>query len=151
MKLNCSPSKVAFLDFETQSMHDLKKSTHTRYAKDPSTKILTCVVKVGNDLFRMGPYLTETDKDVLRNIAKEYTLVAHNAPFDAAIWEAAGLGPVEWFDTLPCARAAGLPGALDKLSKSLGGRGKDKNGERDHKRPWHPYGPTGFGEAPRSV
>lgn len=131
MKCNFRPSKVAFLDFETQSEYDLPKGTVRGYAQHPSTKALTCCVKVDGQMLRMGPYLTEADKQKLQKIAETHTMVAHNAPFDAAIWEdVLKLPEAEWFDTLPCARAAGLPGGLDKLSKALGGRGKHKDGER---------------------
>lgn len=136
MKLDFRPSKVAYLDFETQSEYDLPKGTVHGYARHPSTHALTCVVKVDGQIVKMGPsetkpYLDESDKSILTSIAGEYTLVAHNAPFDAAIWEdTLGLPEATWMDTLPCARAAGLPGGLDKLSKALGGRGKHKDGER---------------------
>lgn len=131
MKTNFRPTKVAYLDFETQSECDLKKATLTQYSKHPSTRALTCVIKVDDRVHKFGPYLTPTDCSILTEIAKDYTLVAHNAPFDAAIWEnTLGLPEAEWFDTLPCARAGGLPGGLDKLSKALGGRGKHKDGER---------------------
>lgn len=129
MKLNFKPNKVAFLDFETQSECEL--TTLKCYTQHSSTKALTCCVKVGNEMLRMGPYLTEEDARVLHNIAQTHTLVAHNAPFDAIIWEdVLKLPEAEWFDTLPCARAAGFPGGLDKLSKAMGGRGKHKDGER---------------------
>lgn len=129
MKLNFRPTKVAYLDFETQSEQEL--TTVGKYSKHLSTKALTCCVKVDGKMLRMGPYLTATDIACLHSIAEQYTLVAHNAPFDAAIWEnVLKLPEVEWFDTLPCARAAGLPGGLDKLSKAVGGRGKHKDGER---------------------
>lgn len=131
MKTNFKPNKVAFLDFETQSEYDLPKGTVRGYARHPSTKALTCCVKVDNLMLKMGPYLTAEDKDTLRKIAADRTLVAHNAPFDAQIWEdVLCLPEAEWFDTLPCARAAGLPGGLNNLSKAIGGRGKHKDGER---------------------
>lgn len=131
MKLNFQPNKVAFLDFETQSECDLPRSTTRKYAQHSTTKALTCVVKVEDTIVKMGPYLTDEDKSVLLRIAEQYTLVAHNAAFDAAIWEhTLKLPEATWFDTLPCARAAGLPGGLDKLSKAIGGRGKHKDGER---------------------
>lgn len=130
MKLNFRPSKIAFLDFETQSEVDLTKGTLRKYAKHPSTKALTCCVKIDGQMFRFGPYLNDEDRQMLASIAEDRVLVAHNAPFDAAIWEyTLKLPEATWFDTLPCARAAGLPGGLDKLSKAIGGRGKDKNGE----------------------
>lgn len=129
MKLNFKPKQVAFLDFETQSMCPLE--THRKYAMDESTNALTCCVKVDDTMYRMGPYLSASDKQQLVNIAAERVLVAHNAPFDAAIWEyTEKLPEATWFDSLPCARAAGYPGGLDKLSLAMGGRGKDKNGSK---------------------
>lgn len=131
MKLNHrSVRPRAYLDFETQSRSPL--STTHKYATHESTKVLTCVVKTSDGVVhRMGPYLTAEHKEMLTRIASSHILVAHNAVFDAAIWEhAAGLPEAEWFDTLPCARAAGLPGKLDELGKKLTGEGKDKNGKR---------------------
>ncbi len=59
------------------------------------------------------------------------TFVAHNAAgFDAyALWRFTGLSP-SWYDTLPCARAAGLPGSLDELGARLTGKGKDAAGQK---------------------
>lgn len=131
MRYNFNPTHVAFIDFETQSEQDLV--TVNKYVSHPSTRALTCVVKVRelNHTFRMGPYLTASDLEVLRQISESCTLVAHNAPFDAAVWEkVCGLPEAEWFDTLPCCRAAGLPGGLDDVGKRLTGQGKDKNGKR---------------------
>lgn len=130
MKLNYRPASVCFIDFETQSQCDLSKTTSHKYANHPTTRILTCVAKVDGVVHRFGPYLDAEAKQKLVNIATARTLVAHNAPFDAAVWEAAGLGEVEWFDTLPCARAAGFPGGLDDVGRLLTGRGKDPNGRR---------------------
>jgi DNA polymerase bacteriophage-type len=130
MKFNWHPTKPAFLDFETQSRVDL--TSRRRYASDPTTHPLTCCIKTPDGkMHRFGPYLTSDDKAKMRAIADECTLVAHNAPFDAAIWEmSAGLGEAEWYDTLPVARSAGLPGKLDDIGIILTGEGKDKNGKR---------------------
>lgn len=131
MKMNHRPSRVAFLDFETQSYVDLRNSTARLYAQHPSTRALTCCVKVDSEMHRLGPYVDSDGKRFLENVARTHTLVAHNAYFDAMVWEhTLGLPDVEWFDTLPCARAAGFPGGLDKLSLAMGSRGKDKNGKR---------------------
>ncbi len=130
MKLNFDPSrKVAFIDYETQSQQEL--TTAHKYARHPTTRALTCCIKVDGVMHRFGPYLSATDKQTIAAIASERVLVAHNAPFDAAIHELCeGLPEAEWMDTLPCARAAGLPGGLDKLSLAVGGHGKNKNGKR---------------------
>lgn len=60
-------------------------------------------------------------------LAAGWTFAAHNAAgFDVEAWRRLVGGPQpRWYDTLPCARAAGLPGALDALGLRLVGRGKD--------------------------
>lgn len=127
MKLNFRPTSVAYLDFETQSEQDLAHGL-TKYMSHPSTKALTCVVRIDGVNHKIP---AGGDFSRLPALVAGRTVVAHNAPFDAAVWERVlKLPPIEWFDTLPCARAAGLPGGLDKLSLAVGGRGKDKNGER---------------------
>ena len=129
MKFDFNPKRVAFLDFETQSEVDI--DTVTKYAKHPSTRALTCCVLTDDgEMHRLGPYLGEPELATLRKLAAEYTLVAHNATFDGTIWElTCGLPEATWFDTLPCARAAGLPGKLDDIGTLLTGAGKDKNGK----------------------
>ena len=60
-------------------------------------------------------------------IARGITFVAHNAEgFDAPAYEKliGGESPT-WYDTVPAARAGGLPGGLDKLGHYFTGRGKD--------------------------
>lgn len=129
MKFNYKPSKVAFIDFETQSNCPL--TTVHKYVSHESTQALTCVVKVDDDMWSIGPYLGDEAKQLLTNIAKERTLVAHNAPFDGAIWERVlGLPEAEWFDTLGPTRASGLPGGLDAACQALFGHGKDPRGKR---------------------
>ena len=130
MKFNWKPDRVAFLDFESRSQQELV--TVSKYANHPSTQALTCVVKTDDgEVRKYGPGLGTQAKEELVQIAGQHTIVAHNAPFDAAVWERVlGLPEVEWFDTLPCARAAGMPGKLDDLSKLVTGRGKDPNGKR---------------------
>jgi DNA polymerase len=129
MRVNQRTMRPAFLDFETQSCTEL--TTVHKYAKHESTRALTCVVKVDGQMHKMGPYLKPEDLQTLQNIAADRTMVAHNAPFDAAIWELTlGLPEAEWFDTLPAARAAGFPGRLDDVSRLVTGRGKDPMGGR---------------------
>ncbi len=60
-------------------------------------------------------------------IAAGVTFVAHNAEvFDSQAWErfVPGVQP-QWYDTIHCVRAAGLPGSLDALGRVLCDRGKD--------------------------
>jgi DNA polymerase len=128
MKYNWRPDKVAFADFETQSRAEL--TTVHAYASHPSTRALCLCIKADDEMHRFGPYLDADAKEQIARITEGRTIVAHNAPFDSTIWETVEkLPPRTWFDTLPCARAAGFPGGLDKLSRALGSRGKDKNGK----------------------
>jgi DNA polymerase len=65
-------------------------------------------------------------RPLLNSINNGRALCAHNAfGFDALIWHAKGFpAPPAWLDTLPDARAAGLPGELDEIGKRLVGKGK---------------------------
>lgn len=119
---------MAFIDFETQSAAELV--TPHKYASHESTRVACVVVKVDNHVHRIGPYLDDEAKRFLAGVAATHTLVAHNAPFDAAIWKHHVGAPARWFDTLPRARAAGFPGGLDKIGNILEGRGKDPLGKR---------------------
>lgn len=84
---------------------------------------------------RMEPVLLWTKAEIppwLEEAARSRTFVAHNAlGFDAYAYYrlVGGLQP-EWYDTLPCARAAGLPGKLDALGERLTGEGKDEIGSK---------------------
>ncbi len=110
----------AYIDFETWSPVPLR--SRQRYVD--SCVVLCCALRVD------GETLIDPDREVLERVAKSHTLVAHNAPFDAAVWSSLGLPPATWFDTLPRARAGGLPGKLDLLGKRLEGRGKDDAGKK---------------------
>lgn len=130
MKYNWHPNKVAFLDVETQSECDLNAHGRHQYFAHESTQVLTCCICVDGEMHEFGPYLDAEAKRRMAAVTEGRTIVAHNAPFDASAWEMSGLPERTWYDTLGPARAAGLPGGLDKLSQMLGGRGKDKNGPR---------------------
>lgn len=130
MKLNFSASApIVDLDFETQS--EDKLATARTYALHPSTRALTCVARHGDEELRLGPYLDGDAKQKLVNFTEGRVVCAHNAGFDEAIWTLTEKLPErEWMDTLPCARAAGLPGSLEAIGQLLTGRGKDKMGEK---------------------
>lgn len=70
--------------------------------------------------------------------------VAHNAwGFDQHVARRIGLGSANWIDTLPLARALGLPPGLDDLGRELLGLGKDKEGRRIMLKLCKPSGRTG--------
>jgi hypothetical protein len=55
--------------------------------------------------------------------------VAHNAwGFDEHVWDAQGLPPAEWIDSIVLCRRAGLPSALEQVGQALYSRGKDRQG-----------------------
>jgi DNA polymerase len=128
VKTNWNPSKVAFVDFETQSTVDLTKTGAKKYAADPSTKVAVAVMRIDGEDLVWTPY--DDGKERFIAASEGRTLVAHNAPFDSAIWNHCVGVEREWFDTLPPARACGLPGRLELLGQIFQGRGKDPIGKR---------------------
>jgi DNA polymerase bacteriophage-type len=131
MRLNYSNSRpMAFIDFETQARVPI--TTSHAYTSHPDTYVLCAVVKTPERGYEhFGPYLNETSWRRLAEIGATHTMVAHNATFDSQVWDrVARLPPTEWFDTLPCARAAGFPGGINAIGQILTGRGKDPNGSR---------------------
>ncbi len=153
---NPDPSRVVFMDLETQSAADLKAVGAKAYLADPTTRLMSAVFLLGDAIHvwvppgrspgDVGPvpwpegfeqrevYL---HGDVIPPVPvcraiHSHTFVAHNAAgFDAPAWARLVGGPQpSWCDTLPLARAAGLPGGLDALGQVLLGRGKDEHGRR---------------------
>ncbi len=146
-----------FIDVETQSLCDIAAVGGRVYAYSPPTKLVSVVAFVNNTVVVWTPnHQLTIDANVLwpaqitpelplclysgpelpevLNCAIRYgrPVVAHNAiGFDAHVWRALGLPePTEWIDTLPMARAAGLPGGLDELGLRLFGVGKDEAGKK---------------------
>lgn len=111
---------VAFIDFETWAPIPLK--SRQRYI-DAST-VLCSALRIN------GETLVNPSRETLAQVSSTHTLVAHNAVFDAAVWEHLDLPPATFCDTLPMARAVGLPGKLDKLGVHLGIGGKTKQGKQ---------------------
>lgn len=120
MKLDWRPTRPAFIDFETWSPVPLK--SRKRYVD--RCVILCSALRVD------GVTHVDPDRELLERVARDRTLVAHNAPFDAAVWDSLSLPPATWCNTLPMARAAGLPGKLDRLGLVLESAGKDVKGKQ---------------------
>lgn len=119
---------MIFLDFETRSKADLKVVGQDNYASDPSTEVICGVAVWGDEEFRWG-HNEDPPVEVQALAAAGMPLVAHNANFDRAIWEAKGYGSAVWVDTLPLARQASLPGGLDKIGNYLFNEGKHEGGK----------------------
>lgn len=121
--------RTIWLDFETRSAVDLRKSNVYRYVECPFFEVLLCAWSDG------GPVHVAEGEDEIKQIPGLFdpstTLIAHNAGFDRIILST--LGPTEieqWTDTMAMAAEAGLPQGLDALARALGVQPKDSAGTR---------------------
>lgn len=119
-----------FLDTETYSETPITNGTH-RYAE--GVEIIMWQWAIGD-----GPVqIRDGDEDISDLLAlledPEYEVVIHNSAFDRTVMAHSGIDlPVERvFDTMVCAMAHSLPGALGTLCSILGvstDKAKDKEG-----------------------
>lgn len=136
---------MIFFDVETRGTADLTAVGGRIYAEHPHTQILC--LGIWNDGYEVwvppSIYRGELDDAALRPAGYSGGVkvhrdddfpfrslpgpwCAHNATgFDAHILRAICRFEPEIYDTLPAARAAGLPGDLDSIGKVLFGEGKD--------------------------
>jgi DNA polymerase len=124
--------KCIFLDTETFCETPINNGTH-RYAEGAEIIMWQWAVGDGEVIIRDGD---EDVSDLMEMIASgKYTIVIHNSAFDrTVILHATGVEiPIEdVFDTMVCAMAHSLPGALEKLGDILGiakDKAKDKAGK----------------------
>lgn len=124
--------KCIFLDTETFCETPINNGTH-RYAEGAEIIMWQWAVGEGEVIIRDGD---EDISDLIALIEDEsYEVVIHNSAFDrTVIRHATGLDiPVERvFDTMACAMAHSLPGALGTLCGILGvatDKAKDKEGK----------------------
>lgn len=125
-----------FLDIETRSSVDLKRSNVYRYSESPDFEILMCAwstdgvtvsIAVGEEEIEAIPGLF--DPAVVK--------VAHNASFErvclsvlAGLPPGQYLAPEQFLDTAMWAAQAALPRKLEKLAPALGAEEKDTAGTR---------------------
>lgn len=119
------------LDFETKSMEDLKVAGGDRYCWSETTDVLClCVIddKTGREfVWRPGEAIPDALLAALRECDN---VVAHNARFDAQIWEAVMVQkykappiPYEkWYCSAAMCRVNGYPGGLDDAARALNPR-----------------------------
>ena len=118
---------ILYLDIETRSACDLRKTGVYVYAEHPTTDVLLARYAVGDGLpfqWRRGD---ECPFEIRRAVAEGWRIVAHNVGFERILWREV-LTPrygwpepklEQWDCTMARARAAGLPGTLDGASKAL--------------------------------
>lgn len=119
---------VLHIDFETRSALDLRKVGLHNYVRHPSTDVW-CMAWAVDD---MEPELcTPKDHDLcyaLSHVKSGQKVMAHNAPFELAVWNEIMvkrygwpvLKPEQAFCTMAQCYAMGLPGALEDAALALG-------------------------------
>lgn len=119
------------LDFETYSELSVKEVGAYRYASDPSTEVLILAWSVNSeDIVNVWCPCdgTPPPERLMRLVKDGELMVAHNAQFERAIWEAIMVRrhkaprtrPEQWHCTAARAASAGLPRALDKATAMIG-------------------------------
>lgn len=125
---------LLFIDIETRSRVNLKKSNVYRYVRDPDFKILMAAWAI-ND----GPVQIAIGWEEILNIPGLWddavTKVAHNAQFERVCFSqfrglplGSYLHPKTWYCTQAVAGEHGLPQSLDRLGKALHVTEKDSAG-----------------------
>src|SRR3972149_11101723 len=116
------------LDFETRSELDLREVGLHNYARHPSTDTWCAAIALGD----AEPAIWTPGKPcpgvLQEHVARGGRVVAHNAPFELAIWNAImaprygwpELKPEQTFCTMAQCYAMGLPGALEDAGLPLG-------------------------------
>lgn len=125
--------RVLHIDYETYSTVDLRKAGASRYARDPSTRILMLAYGwdeknirqwVPDPSLRGRALIDSMPADLrLAFLDPSVTLAAWNAPFEMAITEhTLGLDiPISrWMDVMVLAYSLSLPGKLEKCGEVIG-------------------------------
>lgn len=122
---------IAYVDFETRSAVDLRKTGVERYAESPTTEVLCLCwgfdggpVQTANRETCMSP--SAPLQKLFDHVANGGRVVAHNARFEINIWRMMArrhgwpeLKAEQVFDTMAMARALSLPGSLAELARAL--------------------------------
>ena len=131
---------LLFIDLETYSEVDLRKSNVYRYAEDPSFQILMAAWATEDDAM-LGRVHVAIGHDEIKRIPglfqKSVTKVAHNAQFErvclsklAGLRPGVYLNPADYDDTQALAGEWGYPQRLGDLAVALGAEEKDEAGTR---------------------
>ena len=134
-------TRPAHGDFETYSVVDLTRAGLHRYALHPLTGVwcLSWRIASGNSpVNRFNPAVDEDPWELLAHVQEGGMFIAHNAPFEHAIWNQVmrrdrPYWPELRLEQMNCtmarAQAIGLPGKLEKVAPVLGSPiGKDMEG-----------------------
>lgn len=130
-----------YLDIETYSTIDLKKSNVYRYVEDPEYLMLMCAWAIDDGPVRLA--LSYEEIDAIPGLWDPSVLkIAHNAAFERINFSRFHqlrdpwheplqfLPPDDWDDTMALAGEHGYPQKLEALAEALGGEKKDTAGTR---------------------
>lgn len=134
---------IFFCDFETRSEVDIKTAGAHVYAAHPSTDVLCMGWAVDDGPVQLWVYGQAIPTDLLLAFDqiehKGSTVVAHNAPFELAIWNSVCVKKYGWpllkpeqvLCTMARSYAMGMPGSLEKAVPAAGIKAeKDMAGNR---------------------
>lgn len=133
-------TEYLYLDIETRSGADLKKTGVYRYAEDEQFDILMLAWAWNDD-----PMQTSTNSDEIRGVIRDilerhergedFKVIAHNTGFERVCFSSyigmpvgSYIDPEVFEDTMVLAAEWGLPLSLKDLAKWLGGELKDEAG-----------------------
>lgn len=132
---------ILYLDFETRSALDLREVGLHNYARHPTTDVWCVSWALGDEepgiCSRFDGEDPSKAQDARLHVASGAPVVAHNAPFELAIWNNIlvprygwpELKPEQTYCTMAAAYAMGLPGGLEDAAMAMGLRTlKDKEG-----------------------
>lgn len=135
-------------DFETRSELDLREVGLHNYARHPSTDVWCLAYAFDDDEPELWlPWMPPPER-LVAHTAGGGRFVAHNAPFELAIWSEIlakrygfpALRPEQTYCTMAMGYAMGLPGALEDVALALGvNMQKDMEGRAlmlRYARPW---------------
>lgn len=128
------------IDFETRSAVDIKKHGLDIYAKDRTTDVVCLGYAFDDDPPAIWtPADGMLPPDVSMHVYEGGTVIAHNVPFELAIWNnvmrkkygAPSFVPAQSLCTMAMAYAMALPGSLENAAAAVGLRQqKDMAGHR---------------------
>lgn len=127
MTTSCEGKRVLFLDTETYSSVDLKKSGVYKYMESPDFEILLLPYAWDNEPVRVLDLYNPADMEDLQGVIAglhdpDVIKVAHNSSFERAAYNSA-FGfyqpPEEWVDTMILCAYNGLPMSLEAAGAAL--------------------------------
>ena len=130
---------LVHIDFETRSTVDLRKTGADVYAAHGTTEPLCLGYAIDEDRPELWKLGDAPPVELMLVIEDGATVIAHNAPFELAIWNSICTPRYGWVPlpveqtqcTMAQCYAMGLPGALEKAAAALGmHHQKDMKGSR---------------------